>query len=258
MSADLLKVNTIGDVKEWLVIIPAVHLFACFVYLFFYYYSFGHGLARFASPTEVFSVSLSEVALIYLFGGIGFLLGRWSHQTDEEIDQRYSENAAAAVRKANIWETRLLFGLAALSLIFGFIASYLHSYIFWYAFTLPVGLSFVAILSKFSVKQQLPPTAILVGLGLAVAMTLITFRGLADGQEAAHLTVKKFEQQPTCGKFVILKDVSDDFLAVDQENNRLIIDDNCEEKFRVIDAADNVIYDGEGNLEYIKRVRSES
>ena len=256
MSADFLKIKTIGDLKEWLVIIPAIHIFACFLYLFFYYYSFGHGVIRFASPTEVFSVSLSVVAPIYLFGGIGFLIGRWSHETAEEIDQRYSEKAAAVVKRSKAWQSKLLYGSAVILLIFGVISSYLMSYIFWNSFTLPVGLFVVAILSKYSLNYQFPPTAMIVALGLTAALTMITFRGLADGQEAARLTVEKFEQQPSCDKFVILKDVSENFLAIDQENNRLIIDDACKEKFRLINAADNAIYDGEGIVGYATRVRS--
>jgi hypothetical protein len=45
------------------------------VYLFTYHAGFGNGLSLFASPTDVFSVSLSDVAPGYIFALIGVALG---------------------------------------------------------------------------------------------------------------------------------------------------------------------------------------
>ncbi len=73
----MLKSLTFERAKELLIIIPAAHVFLCFTYLFFYDTSFGYGVWLFSSPTDVFSISFSDVAPGYIFLFLGILLGHY-------------------------------------------------------------------------------------------------------------------------------------------------------------------------------------
>lgn len=61
--------------REFLLIVPGIHLLVCFCHMFFYNYSFGLGLSNFSSPTDAFSVSLFDIIPTYVGFAIWLSLG---------------------------------------------------------------------------------------------------------------------------------------------------------------------------------------
>ncbi|NVE95133.1 hypothetical protein [Altererythrobacter lutimaris] len=230
----------LSKAKDLFVLIPALHIFCCFVYLFFYYYSFGNGLIYFASPTEVFSVSLAEVAPLYLFGGLGLIIGAWSYQTDDQIESRHSK-AGARVAKGLKYSQHAFVGLLALALlVVGAVSSMIEGYIFWFLMIFPLVLLFASSLSAFAVHKGLTVNAIMPIFWLSFAFISVSLNGLEDGQYASLVRVELDSiSGPRCHEKVILKDDADSFLAVDKDNNRLIVDKECATKFKVIDGTES-------------------
>lgn len=226
----------LGKAKDLLVLIPALHLFCCFIYLFAYYWSFGHGLIYFASPSEVFSVSMSKVAPLYISLAVGLAFGAWSYESEDEINQRYSETSAKLVKSSRKWQSRLISIVVFITFLHGLLASFLSDYIFWLNILLPVFLLLPYVLGYFWPRQSsawllFRPTA-----WLFVAILAVFGFGLIDGQLAAKIKVDlESEELSSCDEVLILKDVGDRFLAVDSDNNRVVVSENCDVIFGVVD-----------------------
>ena len=209
---------------------------------FFYYYSFGRGLIYFASPTEVFSVSLAEVAPLYLFGGVGMAIGIWSYESDEEITERYSEKSARVVKKVKTWHRFGIILFALVLFVIGVLASVLSGYIFWHLFLIPAALVFAWLSGAYISTKGLAPSILWLVYGVGSALIAICLNGLSDGQSAAKNDFSFFVDRPQCDDLVILKDVSQRYLALNKGNDRFIVNEECKQMFMIIDGGEGIFY----------------
>lgn len=221
--------------RDLILLIPALHVFCCFFYLFFYYQSFGNGLIFLASPTEVFSVSLSELAPLYISLGAGLLLGLFTFGTDPTQDQNRSQSGK---EKPKHWFMSSLGVFAAFSMlvaILGAVASVSSGYIFWYVFAIPAALVISFLIGYFGAKRGNSYSEVLVAIIASTVLIAIAYNGLSDGQHYAKVKLSLSDRGfVTCGDVRILKDVGDNFLAVDEDHSRIIISSACEKLFEVI------------------------
>jgi hypothetical protein len=93
-------------VKDALLIVPGFHLATCLIYLFFYHSAFGGGLAYFAEPADIFSVSLADVAPAYVWLGLGLILSHFAfrrnwRQNEFRLDTMTEDDRVAVAPKAN-------------------------------------------------------------------------------------------------------------------------------------------------------------
>ena len=111
---------------------------------------------------------------------------------------------------------------------------------FWYMFLLPLGIATSWAVGYFAGTRGLP-RSVTYGLNaFLIAIICIAIFGLSDGQNAARSPNSIVERGSVrCNEKLILKDVSDRFLAIDSEENIVIIDQDCGVVFDVIAGGGN-------------------
>tara|TARA_R110000850_G_scaffold275400_1_gene414729 strand:- start:759 stop:1136 length:378 start_codon:yes stop_codon:yes gene_type:complete len=73
--------------------------------------------------------------------------------------------------------------------------------------------------------------------GIFVFILTVT-GGLHQGQQDSHYEYSRLEAgSPKCKEFLVLRSLSDNFLAVGKDNARLIIDGRCKTLFTLFDAS---------------------
>lgn len=205
--------------------------------LVFYYLAFGRGLVLFASATEVFAVSLSKVGPLYLYGGIGCLIGWWSHESDEEIDNNYKERDARIVKYVKRNSPYVWLFLCAFIFIINIWSYLLDDYVRWIELQFPLVIFGIYASQKSLEGVRATQPIRFIGMVAALVIGSISLNGLADGTDAAKIIVSADKNNsPSCNGYIILKDVSDYFLAADLENNRILVDKDCDLKFLISEA----------------------
>jgi hypothetical protein len=231
----LLQNLTLERIKELLIIIPAAHIFLCFVYLFFYYSSFGYGIWLYSSPTDVFSVSFSRVAPGYLWLFAGMLVGHFVFSP-----------TVTSVSSGELPGVPLYFKFALWSAVAGAIVFVVLAVIIW----LRTGFLFFQLLTNpmallvgyswASWGRKLTSNLVTLNLSLALPMAIISIAlaGLGDGQMDRSGRISEVgANRPTCNDLTVLRALSSNFLAVARDNSRVIIDQNCKVKFTLFPAA---------------------
>ena len=232
-----------GKLKELVVIIPAIHIFCCFLYLFFFYRSFGAGLVIFASPAEVFTVSITKVAPVYISIVLGGLFGYWSFETDQEIEDNNKPKAARVLKGVKRGQFWLIIIVSALAFLIGLTASVIGPYVHWYMMSFAFVLSSAFMLGKYGAELGLQSRTTLIFGFFAYSLLAIAINGLDDGQSLAKIRISHTDHEGAkCDEYIIVKDVADNFLAVDSAQNRVLVDQECELKFEII-SGENVRLD---------------
>lgn len=231
--------------KDSLLIIPAFHVATCFIYLFFYYSGFGLGLVYFANPTDIFSVSLGDVAPVYVWLFIGALTSHmiFRHPQHgnvfrfETLTTEEQQRQRPTFLKLTKFMNRALFATAsfpAIIAILYYIASGFFNYIF-ISIALQIYIILLSgwILDRFSLSK---PQYDILSITLLVLSALMT-SALSDAQSDKHWRYKDYNQpQVRCNDILVLRNVSELSLAVRKDNSRILIDLDCNQKFIVSSA----------------------
>ncbi|WP_109356410.1 hypothetical protein [Sphingorhabdus sp. EL138] len=243
---------TLDKLKDLSILIPAIHIVMCFSYLLFYYMSFGYGIHIFSSPVDVFAISLGELLPIYIFLALGSVIGIGQGKlfisfardlTDDEIESIGESKLSRflAVSKGNPHMFIALVGgsvfvlLALLSVIIFYARTgFLH-----FTFANIVLIFGWVVIDQFFVRRsglnKIQRELIFYG-GFALIMTVSA--GLHQGQMDRHLAYSQLESNnPKCEELIVLRSLSDRFLAVDKDNTRLIIDEECKPVFTLFDSS---------------------
>jgi hypothetical protein len=209
--------------KDVVVLVPAIHLSLCFVYLYVYFASFGSSLALFTSPTDVFSVSFYNIAPFYagiLLQPLIMFVPLWNLEAEEEPSELKPIGVVSKVLYAIPVVWGFLVGLVYYS-VTGFFPTF-NFFLFaamgtwWFA--------------RMHLRRKRPwRTPILIALFFA--LILLSFNAIKDGQRDRYYAVEEFKTVPRCGDVVVLRTLGDSFLALDQSGRRLIVDESCRTRF---------------------------
>jgi uncharacterized membrane protein len=82
-------------------------------FLLFYHTGFGRGLAVFASPADIFSVSLTDVALGYLAGLVGCAIGWLLFRPDKPITHGSASSSQTRVLSNLLYAIYFVLGVSA-------------------------------------------------------------------------------------------------------------------------------------------------
>jgi hypothetical protein len=223
---------TFDRLKELLIVIPAAHIFLCFCYLFFYYSSFGHGIWTFSSPTDVFSVSFSDVAPGYIFLALGMAAGYYAFAPRPNADR--SGGSAPRYLAVMFW----VFVAGSAFMVLVALAVWMRSgFLFFELLTGPMALLTGYAWGRWGRRFTGAALAHYLTLGIPLAIVSMAFRGLSDGQlDRAVIASDLSASSPRCGDKQVLRALASDFLAVGPDNSRLVIDRDCRTKFTLIRA----------------------
>lgn len=228
------------NIKEALIFIPAVHLFLCFSYLFFYELGFSGGIHNFASPTDAFSISLTALAPTYLSILIFIPLIVFNDKIGDRLSKGDLKNSVEGQRWYVVAFLVLALTLFSLTVIIFLswsvyqIVKLVREYGFlpFAAITIIVGgisFSAFAIFARRISKARIMRVAM-----LAFFMTVISLlmSGLSDAQRDRYVEFNWIKKHTaSCGDFAVIRPLSENFLAVAPDESRIVIDENCKLMF---------------------------
>jgi hypothetical protein len=228
------------NIKEALIFVPAVHLFLCFAYLFFYELGFAGGIHNFASPTDAFSISLNALAPTYISILIFLPIIVFNDKIGDRLFKSNFKNTIDVQR----WYFVVLIVLA-LTLFSSAVIIFLvwsvyriillvreYGFFPFAAITIIVGgisFSVFAIVSRRISKARIMRVAM-----LAFFMTVISLvmSGLSDAQRDRYVEFNWIKKHTaSCGNFAVIRPLSDNFLAVAPDESRIVINEACKLMF---------------------------
>jgi hypothetical protein len=233
----------LARVKDLLVIIPAFHLATCVIYLFFYYSAFGVGLAYFASPTDIFAVSLADVAPGYVWLILGLTLShfafrsnwrenRFRFETLDPEDQERLRPRAKSVLRILYWGIGILLAQSGMIALLDYIAT---GYVNTFFAAIFAQLAVISVSTIALHRLNLTKTTYDILSNAGVIVVALATSGASDAQIDKHLRYSEMlSPSAMCGQMKIRKRVSEYWLAVSPDNGRYLVDDNCDRKFVVV------------------------
>ena len=235
----MLERRQVDSIKAGIVIIPAIHLLICLIYLFFYHYSFGEQLANFAEPTDIFSVSLDDIGPTYLYIFIGFASGVWmaprrsGNEAEEAFDARKDRE-----RKIFLWVISIP---SVFLFLIGILYSISEGFVIWYFFQIPFIIFTIASLGYYFSKRSIDFNYYFLFSLATILMLSSAFRGLDDGQNDKRVPYSKaIDEYVQCGEYAIIRRVGEYYLAVEESEARILLNSDCENKF-LLENGKNII-----------------
>lgn len=233
---------TFEKLKEWtgivsaaIIAVSAMHVVAASIYLYFYCVGFGANLSMFYSAPDIFSISITKLANVYLrslvwpvlvFGGLK-LSGlknnaEWvaAAPTPERAERRKRSNEIVVV--VLMW----LFGLT-------FVVTSARVGIDWWNGRVASGYAMFSSLSLAGVLvtvNRLGHVPLAMSLGLFFAAGLIG-GAIDNGQLDRHATYASTRSLPTCRGFKMLGRASAYYLAVGNKDTKVLLKEDCKVAF---------------------------
>ena len=225
--------ENLSKIKEGLLIVPAVHFLICIIYLDFYYRSFGNAVQTFASPTDVFSVSLAQIAPTYLSFAIGGALGLAPRAFGSRVPSAPLKEPTTAVRIL-VWVTVFM---AVLSLISFYLYHWLTSYYqYFYLLSIPVLLLILYLYLPELTRRHWSTANLAFYIGTAVLL-IVCINGLSRGQADRMISYDDAaKDHPRCGEYVVVAPLGERFLAIASDQSRVVINEDCEVKIVLVAA----------------------
>lgn len=229
---------TFEKAKEWagivsatVIAMSAVHVIAASIYLYFYCVGFGAKLSMFYSAPDIFSISITKLANVYVrsllwpalvFGLFYFFRVK---NNAEWIASAPTPERAARRQRGN--ETTV--------------------FILLWGFWLLVAGTSAPVIWKLYHGEQASVFAVLSTLALAILMTVVrrfghapppvwlgmfflsgVIGGAADnGQMDRHTSYASSRSLPTCGGFRLMGKASGLYLAIGNQGTKVLLKDDC-------------------------------
>lgn len=229
------------NVKEWggtasavLIAVSAMHVLAAAVYLYFYCVGFGANLAMFYSAPDIFSISITKLANVYMrsliWPGLMILLLRvlGVKNNHEWIDSASSPEAKAK-RKSHIDRaTKFSLWMMYVAIV---ITALIAGWNWWHgretsAYAVISAILF-AVVYIFASRGGMPLTYL---LGMFFVGGVVG-GAIDNGQADRHVTYSSSRALPSCGEFKVLGRASTNYLAVGKKSEKVLIKDDCKVAF---------------------------
>lgn len=230
--SDLVRVT--AQVSKWLqgkapllVALPIIHLSICAVYLAVYFYLFGNHLSMFANPSDVFSVSFTEIAPFYATALYAVILRGYDFENQEKV---------GAPPKYMLRIFLILQGVVLLYVIAVVISEYNRSgYIVIGLVWISVFLISMMIMDLQFKDRTKGQRDIFIMVTLLVPSIFLTAAGNAQ-RDRFHDYEELIQNSPTCGPYAVVNKLGDQYLVVRKDNSRWLSDENCRLGARVATA----------------------
>lgn len=225
------------------VVAPLIHLIICFIYISGYSLGFGGGIGSIFSISDIFSISLTDLIFVYIIGFIFPIISLSDHLTiseEEEAELRASRDYLAVSKKliisGDMMRYLILSSMAAFVVLLStefFLAFYLNELIPYVNIQVSslFALPFILRVSGPSVSSRLKKrTLLVIAVGLVTSALAL---GLAQGQKERRYPISSFSNRITCNDMIILRSVTQKYIAISANGNRVIIDEKCELLFKL-------------------------
>lgn len=232
--------------EQFPVLAPLFHLLLCAAFLCGYSAGFGAGIGGLFSVSDLFSLSLTDLIFLYIFGllfpalfiaphfqpnfvPLATRLARSNDPSDAQLLKFLRKTINwFLVALAAIW---LLFLIPAIGLAIMYDQRIPYSDI---SGVIPAVVTFFWL--KYSSNLTTKFRTDLITAALLSLIAGAMFFGLARGQEERRYSVDNFSTSYLkCGTMTVLRPISSRFLALDRYGRRWVIDESCKPIFHVPD-----------------------
>ncbi|WHO37260.1 hypothetical protein PMI04_011825 [Sphingobium sp. AP49] len=226
-----------------LVAIPVAHILGSALFLWSYCLGFGANIVVYASASDLFSVSISDMVRVYVLSllfPLVITLTRLTSATPYAVDMANALplDQQAGAHATNRKMRKFLNWIAiAIFLIFGGRA--LYEYLsdeqfpyptIWVAFQVPVLIAWMVLCEKREFGNWTFESGALLG-GFVLSLFCI---GATKGQSDRFLPyADALTTHTTCSKSVVLRQISSKYLAILPDGSRVLISEDCKVVFRV-------------------------
>lgn len=230
---------------EFSVALPAAHFLFTSVFLVGYYQAFGFNVARFSSPSDLFSASISDIGPAYISWAILPILvilfyrtkyGHWSIY-DAAMAKSTEIERTIALEKANKDRKEIIKSVIFIGffqLIIAFVSFDRDGFI--RRSTIGGLILFIFAFTNAWVSEKIQISSIASHFSYILGMLLILsfFNGMSKGQDDRRSIYNKSEKDHAfCGNFVILRPIGSLFLSVGNDNKKYLITPDCKMKFKI-------------------------
>jgi len=225
-------------IEQFPVVAPVMHLLVSAIFLTGYATGFGAGIGGLFGISDLFSLSLSDLALVYVGSLIlPFVIVSSQLRPDYvSLGTRLSSSADPSdhnrlriIQKSYKWFVRFIFAFWLLNIVpFTFLAWKLDERIPYDVMSGVVAMSVSLGWMKYAQKLPTTQRADLI-ISLILSLLAGAFMvGLMRGQGERRYDISYFKHKKMeCQGMVIIRPIGVRFLAVDDYSNRYIINDDC-------------------------------
>ncbi|MEH6661396.1 MAG: hypothetical protein V7679_07105 [Parasphingorhabdus sp.] len=218
-------------IRNLIIALPFTHAIFCFIFLISYFRGFGGNIELFSDPSDIFTVSISDVATTYVMVFFGGLFSLWQINVPFRSlrDGGYSPPKQPKCLK---W---MVYSLIAAGVSNIGLSVYLYvmlGMIEYRMASIGIMLLLMTLLGKWLAENGFSfRISFAAMLGFVILMTLIS-SGLSDGQRDRYLAYSSFpETLAKCGQNIVVRKMSSNFLAIASDNSRRIVDADCKTLF---------------------------
>lgn len=223
---------------------PLIHVLVCFLYLFGYSTGFGAEIGILFSFSDLFSLSITDVAFIYVSGVVLpiFFLAlrsrpRQAIMAKDVSREEYinSIDVNSNNEKKVIRNILLFITIVAILTIPEFVVSIVFDEKFPYIQTslivvFLINISFYKISNNLNIGYSMSIFSLL----LIACLSNAFFAGMNSGQGDRRYSYEVFYNKSfRCGEYVILRGASGRFIVVDPDGGRAVVDQDCNVVFTV-------------------------
>lgn len=226
-----------------LVAIPVAHILGSALFLWSYCLGFGANLVVFASASDLFSVSISDMVRVYalsLLLPLVLTLTRLTSATPYAVDmvnalppdqQAGAHGATRRVRSFLNWGAVAIFLLFGGRAIYEYLSDRQFPYLtVWVTLQIPGSMLWMAFCEKRNFSNWTFESGILLG-GFIISLICI---GTTKGQNDRFLPyTDAVITHTSCSKLVVLRQISSKYLAILPDGSRALISEDCKVVFRV-------------------------
>lgn len=227
-----------------LVALPIAHVLGSTLFMWSYCTGFGGHIVAFASATDLISVSLSDMVPVYVvsllvpFLTVGFRLsGKYPYvinavdSISDPDEKTKAANFHRNVRKVVFgvcWVVSfLVFGKVIYDLYEGYRVNFMG---IWVASFIPALFALMA----FCESRQVSNVVYEASAVMLSFVSAIFFTAAAKGQDDRYrYFTESIEEYGRCGEFLIIRPISDNFIAVSKGDGKFIINNDCKPIFQI-------------------------
>lgn len=226
-----------------LVAIPVAHILGSAFFLWSYCLGFGANLVVYASASDLFSVSISDMVRVYAISlaiPVALTLIRMTSATPYAVDmanalpqdkQESAHTFNRYMRSFLNWVSLVIFAIFALRTGYMIYDGKQFPYMtLWIALQIPATTAWMSFCEQRGYSGYIFEAGSLIG-GFMVALFCI---GANKGQSDRFILYNSaIKTHTTCDKTIVLRQISNKYLAILPGNSRALIAEDCKVLFRV-------------------------
>lgn len=223
------------DVRDIALLLPALHLAFCFIFLTFYSLGYGRAIEVFYAPSDVFHVSFRDIAPGYVALATMALIAFIFRNSLTNVGTATSQNDG---RTLSLRQRIILFTMAAAAYAMA-VVSIIGALLYYrltgrIAFSAVVSLTiaFIVLYCRFLHLKNLERLQPMVALAFLFPVLVSAYSGAQSAERDEFLTYTSLDKDsPRCGNFAMIRNIGDYFMAAAKDGQRVMIDEDCKPRF---------------------------